>query len=147
MIELSPHFTLEELTHSDVAVRKGLDNTPPPPIVARLINTAQRMEGVRVALRGLAIKVLSGYRSPAVNKAVGGSAVSAHCDGDAVDFICPSFGDPKACALALIAAGIEYDQLIYEGTWVHTSFAEKKRGQVLTAHFNGGPATYTQGIA
>jgi zinc D-Ala-D-Ala carboxypeptidase len=82
-----------------------------------------------------------------VNRAVGGSAISAHCNGDADDFIVPEFGTPQQVAKRIRDAGIPFDQLIFEGTWVHISFARAMRGQVLTAHFNGGPATYTEGIA
>lgn len=145
-MNLSPHFTLEELTHSELAVRRGIDNTPPSDVLPRLALLAQLLEQVRAAL-GCPMMISSGYRSPAVNRAVGGSAMSAHCTGLAADFIAPAFGAPQEVAHAILASAIEFDQLIHEGTWVHISFDARKRGQVLTAHFNGGPATYTEGIA
>ncbi len=148
MLQLTQHFTLEELTHSDAAVRKGLDNTPHAQALARICNTARHMEVVRMTLRDLPIKVHSCYRSPAVNKEVGGSSASAHMDGDAIDFSCPTFGTPQACAKAIIDSGIKFDQIIYEGAWVHISFAEAMRSNVLTAHFLPGQrTTYTEGIA
>ena len=74
MTRLSEHFDLSELTHSAMAARKGLANIPPPAELATLTKTAQRMEQVRTLLGGKPISVLSGYRSPGVNKAVGGAA-------------------------------------------------------------------------
>ena len=76
-MNISEHFTLEEFTHSEAAARLGLDNTPGPIVTAYLKKTAVLMEQVR-ALLGKPIIVHSGYRSPQVNKAVGGVATSAH---------------------------------------------------------------------
>lgn len=145
-MNLSDHFTLEELVHSDVAARRGIDNTPPADVLPHLSTLAQALEKVRKVL-GAPMIVSSGYRSPTVNRAVGGSSVSAHCLGYAADFIAPAFGTPQEVARAIKGAGIAFDQLIYEGTWVHLSVDPRNRGQVLTAHFDGGPATYTEGIA
>jgi len=145
-MNLTPHFTLEELTHSELAIRRGIDNTPPADVLPRLVNLAQNLEQVR-ALLDAPIIVTSGYRSPAVNRAVGGSAVSAHCKGDAADFICPGFGPAVEVAKRIARSHLVFDQVIYEGTWVHISFDRRLRRNVLTAHFNGGPATYTEGIA
>lgn len=148
-MRLTANFTVEELTHSAEAARRGLDNTPPADVMLNLLRLAGVLEEVR-ALLGKPIHINSGYRSPAVNKAVGGSSVSAHCDGRAADFICPQFGTPQGVAKEIRASGILFDQLIYEGTWCHIAvpkLGERGRGQVLTAHFNGGPATYTEGIA
>jgi len=143
---MSPNFTLAELTHSDAAVRRGLDNSPDDEAIANLRKLAATLEEVR-SLLGVPIVISSGYRAPAVNKAVGGSSTSAHCRGLAADFIAPGFGTPQEVARAIRDSGIKFDQLIYEGTWVHLSIDPKMRRQVLTAHFNGGPATYTAGIA
>lgn len=147
-MNLTEHFTLEEFTTSEVALRKGLDNTPTPEVMANLALLAETMEKVR-AVVNCAIHVNSAYRSAKVNAAVGGATnpPSAHVTGEACDFTAPEFGSPKAVALAIIAAGIEFDQLIWEGTWVHLSIKESMRGQVLTAHFGNGKVTYTQGIA
>jgi hypothetical protein len=139
---LSPNFTLEELTLSQTASRLGLDNTPPPEVLEHLKATALRMEAVR-ALLMRPILVSSGYRSQQVNAAVGGVANSAHCQGWAVDFICPSFGDPFHICAAIAASPLEFDQVIQEGTWVHISFAPSMRKQCLTKT-NGG---YAAGIA
>lgn len=145
-MNLSEHFTYEELTHSDLAVRKGIDNTPSAATVENLKLLCATLEDVRTLI-GVPMHVNSGFRSPSVNRAVGGSAVSAHCQGYAADFIAPEYGTPQEVARAIRDSGIKFDQLIFEGTWCHLSVDPKLRRQVLTAHFNGGPATYTQGIA
>ncbi|MDP1738926.1 MAG: D-Ala-D-Ala carboxypeptidase family metallohydrolase [Caulobacter sp.] len=137
MTPLSAHFTLEEMTHSNTAARRGLDNTPTGEALANLRVTASRMEAVREVLGGRVITVNSGYRAPAVNAAVGGSATSGHMDGWAVDFNCWSFGDPLAVCRAIVAGGIKFDQLLQEGTWVHISFDPRMRGQVKTKGADG----------
>lgn len=145
-MKLSEHFTLEELTASDVALRKGIDNTPPQDVIANLTELAQSLEEVR-ALLGVPIYINSAYRSPKVNAAVGGASTSAHMTGQAADFVAPAFGSPQNIAKAIQASEIAFDQLIYEGTWVHLGIRGDMRRQVLTANFSGGKATYTSGIA
>lgn len=144
---LSAHFTLSELTFSATAVRKGIPNIAPPAIIDQLILTADRMEKVRDLLGGKPIRVLSGYRSPAVNTAVGGSKTSAHRTGHAVDFVCPEFGTPSQVAAHLAKHLTGYDQIIEEfGDWVHVGFGPNKRMQKLTARKVGGQTRYTPGI-
>jgi hypothetical protein len=128
---LSEHFTLEEFTFSQTAVRRGIDNTPPAAILERLKIAAEKMERVRHVLGG-PIRVSSAYRSLALNKAVKGSKTSAHCLGWAVDFTCPSLGSPLAICRTL-EKHIHYDQLIHEfGSWVHISFDPQGRNMELT---------------
>lgn len=145
MTPLSEHFTLEEFTASDIALRKGIDNTPSADIVANLSELAVVLEKVRELL-GVPMHINSGYRSPKLNSAVGGSSTSAHMMGQAVDFIAPSFGTPKEIAIEIAASDIAFDQLIQEGNWVHLGIRGDMRRQILTANFSGGKATYTQGI-
>lgn len=130
---LSPHFTLEELTISRSGPANGIDNVPSDEIVKKLTYTAQQLEQVRSVLNK-PITVTSGYRCPALNKLVGGAPASQHLLGEAVDFIAPQFGDPKAVCLAILAAKVKFDQLLLEfGQWTHVSFvANNPRGQVLT---------------
>jgi len=111
-----------------------------------LLRSAFGMEGVRTLL-GAPIIISSGYRSPEVNKAVGGAKNSQHTKGEAVDFICPGYGSPLKICKAIAASGIKFDQLIQEGTWVHISFSDANRREVLTADFSKGKATYTKGLA
>ena len=140
-MSLSRHFSLEEFTASEVAERKGIDNTPTPEIEAALAFTAAGMERVRAALGGVEIRVTSGYRCPKLNAAIGGSANSQHTKGEACDFIAPAFGTPYEVAveLATCVPEIGFDQLIYEyGQWVHISFVEgPARGMVLTVDRSG----------
>lgn len=137
-MQLSPHFSLAELTVSANAARLGLSNDPPPEILERLRIVAARMEEVRAALGGKPIRVTSAYRSPAVNRAAGGAKASAHMEGWAIDFQCPAFGTPIEVAVRLAKSGLTYDQLIHErGTWVHISFDPRSRGQKLTIDAQG----------
>ena len=143
-MNLSPHFSLAELVSSQVATRKGIDNAPAPAIVANLTRLAALLEQVR-ALVGAPIVISSGYRSPALNKAVGGAANSAHVLGLAADISTAKL-TPKALALLIRQSDIAFDQLIYEGTWVHIGLSTGAlRRQVLTAKFAGG-VSYVAGI-
>lgn len=147
-MQLSDHFNLAELTVSETAARKGISNKPNAAMVDQLILTADRMEGVRQLLGNKPIIVLSGYRSPAVNKAVGGSSTSAHMSGQAVDFICPKFGTPAQVAAHLAKHLKDYDQIIEEfGQWVHIGFGPGKRKQQLTARKQAGKTVYIKGIS
>lgn len=139
MTGLSQHFTLAELTRTDT----GLDNQPDTEALANLGITAAHMEAVREFL-GHPITVNSAYRSPAVNKAVRGVSTSAHCQGYAVDFTCPGFGDPFEVAIAIADSKIKFDQLIREYGWVHLSFGPAMRQQCLTKKSAAAP--YEHGI-
>lgn len=132
---LSPHFTLEELTATQ---HRRFDNTPSPATLENLRRMAERMEEVRSLLGDRVIKVSSGYRSPAVNSAVGGAKTSAHLSGLAVDFTCQAFGSPAEVCAAIARSGIVFDQLIEEGRWIHLSADPRSRRQVLTKRKNGG---------
>lgn len=123
-MNLTAHFTLEEMTFSNVAARLGLDNTPGPAVTANLELVAAFMEKIRALLGDNPIVVHSGYRSLEVNQAVGGAGTSAHCHGLACDFVCPAFGTPAEVALAILKSNIEYDQLIFEYGWVHVGLAQ-----------------------
>lgn len=143
MGKLSPHFSLDELTFSQTAVRKGIDNDPPADVLERLTHTAAQMEKVRALLGGLPIHVSSGYRSPRLNRAIGGAAKSHHVLGCAVDFTCRAFGSPLEVCQRLAASDLQFDQLIEEhGRWTHISFAPPLRRQILT-YRNG---RYTPGL-
>lgn len=137
-MQLSKHFTLEEMTRSETAARYGLSNKPSDAVIGRLTSTAFALEEVRELL-GHPIHVTSGYRSSRVNVAVGGSRFSHHTLGYAVDFTCPRFGSPlKICRAIAEANHIAFDQLIHEyAAWVHISFHPKMRGEVLTVTHSG----------
>lgn len=146
-MNLTPHFTLEEMTFSSTAIRLSIDNTPPKEVIGRLTTLAQTLELVR-AMLGYPLHIDSGYRCPDLNLQVGGAPDSAHMSGYAADFICPEFGEPLAIVQCIAKNGsIKFDQLIQEGEWVHLSVAPTMRGEVLTAHFDEGKrTTYTQGV-
>lgn len=151
-MNLTDHFTLEEMTISEVAARKGLDNTPSPEQVASLTRVAQFLEQVRSQAKTAygpekVIIVTSGYRSPEVNEAVGGAATSYHCLGLAADIHCP--GVPVLDLAKLIEQKlIGYDQLIHEfGAWVHVGLPvlnATPRHQSLT--IGGHPTTTRTGL-
>lgn len=145
-MDLSTHFSLQEFTASQTAARLGLDNKAPQSVMRALLRTATGLEGVRTLLCAPII-ISSGYRSPEVNKAIGGAPSSQHVKGEAVDFICPGYGSPLKICKAIVASGIKFDQLIQEGQWVHISFSDANRREVLTASFGPGGATYSQGLA
>lgn len=149
---IESHFWLSEFVRSGTAVRQGLENTPGAMASANIRHVlGPGMQRVRNAL-GSPVMITSGYRSQAVNAAVGGSVSSQHMVGLAADFIAPQFGLPRSIAKYLVERlpEIRFDQLILEGQWVHISFARQQpRGDVLTAHFmaGGGRPTYTKGLA
>ena len=119
-MQLSEHFTLEELTSSSVAARTGLDNTPNATEVANLVRVAELLEQVRKLL-GKPISINSGFRSKAVNDAVGSKDTSQHRIGCAAD-IKVSGMTPKEVVQACIDANIPFDQIIEEfGSWTHIS--------------------------
>jgi len=144
-VNLSNNFTLEQLTASGVALRKGIPNVPSADNIENLKVLAQTLERV-LELLGVPIHIDSAYRSIRVNLAVGGSAHSAHIDGYACDFTAPSFGSPVDVCKAIAGSDISFDQLIQEGTWTHLSVDPRMRGEVLTAHFLNGKVAYTEGL-
>lgn len=148
-MNLTEHFTLEELTHSDTALLNGFDNTPNSEELSNLQRVADTMEKVRALLGNKPVRITSGFRSERVNQAVGGVWNSAHRLGLACDFVCPSFGTPKQVAklLSKHMKELDIDQLIYEtagsAVWVHLGLSTSTpRAQALTYNSAG----YTTGI-
>jgi len=138
---LSPHFALAEFTVSQTAAREDIDNTPSPEIVDHLRRLAMTLEQVRILLGDKPILISSGYRSPALNAAVGGVPNSAHVTGLAADFIAPGFGSPVVICRFLQShmAELQIDQLIHEyDSWVHLGLADgRARMMALTIDHNG----------
>lgn len=138
-MKLTHHFTLAELTASHTAQRLGLDNTPAPELLPRLVLTAKMLERIRNTL-GAPVTVTSGYRAPAVNRAVGGVTSSDHAHGHAADIVAPGYGTPYQIAklLAPLVSTLGIGQLILEGVkgkqWVHVSTRtpEKLANRVIT---------------
>lgn len=142
-MQLSKNFTVDELTLSQTAARQGIDNTPPPDVLRNLGRLALILEDVR-ALVGRPITISSGYRSSAVNAAVGGAANSAHLSGLAADINCPGLS-PAALAAIIKTSTVKYDQLILEfDRWVHIGLSENApRFQLMTIRTGTG---YMKGI-
>lgn len=136
-VQLSPNFALAEFLDSDTAVRHGIENVPNhPSVMTNLFKLAAMLEEVRAACGNKPVVVSSGYRSPEVNRLVGGSQNSDHMRGEAADFRIPGFGTPLQVARAIVKAGIKFGQLIFEGNWVHISIPDGHRdNQILTARF------------
>jgi zinc D-Ala-D-Ala carboxypeptidase len=119
-MKLTKHFTLQELTHSDIAQRHSLDNTPDKKIIPNLIRVAELLEDVR-ALFNKPIIVNSGYRSVAVNALLGSKPTSQHCIGCAADIRIEGL-TPDEIVKKIVKSDIQYDQVIREfDSWVHIS--------------------------
>lgn len=145
-MQLTPHFSTESLCASSTALRLGIDNMPPDDLLPNAQRLAEGLEQVQSVL-GFPLHHDSGYRCPALNAAVHGAPSSQHTKFEAEDFTCPQFGTPLEIVRLISNSTIQFDQCIQEGTWVHISFTESPRREVLTAHFANGKATYTKGIA
>lgn len=138
-MQLSRHFTLAEMSHSNTAQAEGIDNQPGPAETACLqALCTSLLDPLREAV-GLPIKVNSGYRGPALNKRIGGATKSQHLIGEAADIQAPGMS-VLALFQKAIAMRLPYDQIIYEANgaakWVHLSFhVGANRGQILVADF------------
>jgi uncharacterized protein YcbK (DUF882 family) len=132
MTQLSPHFSLEELTHTD---HRQFDNTPNQDELANLNRLASFLEQVKSVLGGKPIMINSAFRSKQVNDAVGSKDTSQHRIGCAADMRVPGM-TPDEVVKAVIASGIGYDQIIREfDRWTHISIPnhpeDKPRQQAL----------------
>jgi len=120
-MNLTPHFTLEELTASETAERNGWDNSPNDQELANLIRLADFLEQVKVVLDGKPIMISSGLRTKKVNDAVGSKDSSQHRTGCAADFRVPGM-TPDEVVRKIMASGIGFDQVIREfDRWTHIS--------------------------
>lgn len=137
-MKLSGNFSLSEFTRSETAAALGLSNEPSAVHRANLARLAAVLEEVR-ALVGVPIVITSGYRSPAVNRAVGGVPDSAHALGHAADIRVERLG-AYSLARLIQASGIRFDQLILETSRaiVHISTDPRGRRQCLTQRRGAG---------
>ena len=152
MTQLSKNFTLAELCKSEVAIRRNIDNTPSENVKNNLhILVANVLQPLRDKFGPVTIN--SGYRSPAVNTAVGGSPYSDHCLGMAADIEIVGV-DNKQLA-EFIKDNFKFTQLILEfytdgvpdSGWVHVSYDEKDlKCNVLRAVKENGKTVYHKGI-
>jgi putative chitinase len=129
-MSLSEHFTLDEATYSETAIRLGINNQPSEAQLENMRLAAIGMEQVR-ALTG-PLRINSWLRLPEVNVAVGGSKISSHMDGWAIDCSSSKLSPYEICKL-VENSNIKFDQMIHEfGRWMHISFAPEMRMQKLT---------------
>lgn len=154
-MQLSQHFNLKEFTKSETATRKRIDNTPN---LAHANNLKLVCEKILEPVRrhfGKPVRINSGYRGPALNKAVGGSAKSQHCNGEAVDFEIDGLPNPDLAKW--VAENCEFDQIILEfydpkegpnSGWVHASYSSSgnNRKQKMTAVTVNGKTVYKPGF-
>jgi hypothetical protein len=151
-MKLSEHLNLSEVTRSETAKRRGISNEP---TAEHLENFKKLAENIFEPIRkhfGKPIHLSSGYRSKALNTAIGGSLSSQHCKGEAIDIDMDgsSNGVTNRMVFDYIKANLNFDQLIWEfGTkdnpdWVHVSFSStgKQRKQVLRAVKSGSKTAY-----
>lgn len=147
---ITAHFSLEEMIESETAARLGIDNTPDADIIRNLGYLCTDLEALRSTFGDNPLVVSSGYRCPELNEALHGSPHSAHLDGRAVDFTIRKYGSAQEVAWRIAQGHMPFDQLIFEGTWVHYAIPEigkEPRREVLTAHFvRGQKPFYTRGI-
>jgi len=137
-MRLSDNFVLSEITRSNAAKRLGIDNGPNKEhlrSIQRIITNL--VQPMREALGP--IRISSGYRNPALNRAIGGSNKSQHCKGEALDL--QFWNDGKISNKEIydwvLESGIEFDQMIneFDFAWIHISLIkEGNRKQVLEAY-------------
>jgi zinc D-Ala-D-Ala carboxypeptidase len=152
-MKLSKNFTMKEFTKSTTATRLGIDNTPEgehleaaKELFTHVIQPTREEHGKTT--------LTSGYRSPELNTAVGGSSKSQHCKGEACDFECDLVDNLEVAHW--IKNNLEFDQLISEfyedddpsSGWIHASYVspEKNRKQCLTAQRVDGRTQYVVGL-
>ena len=140
MVKLSPHFYLHEFTDSQTATRDGIDNEPAQYALKNLCRIAYTLEIIRSEL-GAPISISSGYRGPALNKAIGGSTKSKHMQGLAVDFTVRGYTPFEA--VERIREIVGFNKLIIEfGRWVHLDLSDHLKNQVLIASKRNGKTHY-----
>jgi hypothetical protein len=152
-MKLSPNFSLNELTQSETALRKGLNNEATPEIISALqLLAVSVLQPIRDHY-AKGVKVNSGYRSPEVNASVGGSKTSDHCKGQAADIEIP--GVANAELAEYIKERLQFTQLILEfytqgvpdSGWVHVSYDPSNlKKQVMTAVRRDGKTVYLPGL-
>ena len=149
-MKLSDHVSYKEGVYSITALRLGLKNDPSDAHLENMKLICEKVfEPLRVHVGG-PIKINSFYRGPELNKAIGGSAKSQHCHGQAMD-IDDTYGNASNAEMyQWIKANLDYDQMIWEfGTnenpdWVHVSYVnpEANRKRCLKAYRENGKTKY-----
>lgn len=151
-MQISKHLSLAEVSRSETAKRRGINNAPSG---ENLDNFKKLAENIFEPIRehfGVPIHISSGYRSKELNAAIGGSATSQHCSGEAIDIDMDgsASGVTNAQVFNFIKDNLKFDQLIWEfgssnnPDWVHVSYEStgKQRGQILKAIKVKGKTVY-----
>jgi hypothetical protein len=148
MMMISKNFTLAELCNSATAKRFGINNNPDDKVIKNLELLAKNiLQPIRDHF-DKAIHIVSGYRSPGLNKKVGGASNSQHLIGQAVDIDNDNTDISNAEIFNYIKENIKFDQLIWEfgndesPDWVHVSYSAKPRKQILRAYKDGSRTFY-----
>ena len=149
-MRISKHISYKEAVHSNTAKRRGIENTPNDDQLYNMAKVAHNIfEPLRLYVGG-AIKINSFFRSQELNKEIGGSTKSQHCNGCAID-IDDIYGHKSNYEMfQYIRENLDFDQLIYEfgdadnPDWVHVSYVSSKenRNRVLRAVKNNGKTSY-----
>jgi zinc D-Ala-D-Ala carboxypeptidase len=146
-MQLSEHFELAEFLVSETAARRGIANEPSPEVIENLRRLCQSvLEPLRIKL-GRPVVITSGYRSPELNRAVGGSKNSHHMQGRAADLIVPGLSPLAVCQTAQ-QMKLPCVQIIHEfGRWAHLAVAlPNECTQLLTAKLEQGKTVYEPGL-
>jgi hypothetical protein len=149
-MQISKHLSLAEVSRSETAKRKGINNTPSG---EHLENFKKLAENIFEPIRehfGVPIHISSGYRSKELNAAVGGSSSSQHCQGEAIDIDMDGTTITNAEIFNYIKDNLNFDQLLWEfgndsnPDWVHVSYEStgKQRKQILKAIKANGKTSY-----
>ena len=153
MSKLSEHLDLSEVTRSESAKRKGISNMPTAEHIANFKLLAEKIfEPIRNHFR-CPIMISSGYRSKELNAAIGGSATSEHCSGEAIDIDMDGtpHGVTNKMVFDYIKDNLDFNQLIFEfgdaknPDWVHVSYKAngKQKKQILRATRSNGKTAYS----
>lgn len=148
-MKLSENFSLQEMTFSPSAIKKGIANKPTDEHVENLRLLCEKVLQPLREHMGCSINISSGYRAPALNAIIGGSKTSQHCFGQAADVQVEGRNHEM---FDFICKSLDFDQVIWEfGTdkepsWVHVSYSkERNRKQILKAIKVGGKTQYVRG--
>ena len=140
-MKLSEHFSLEEMTRSQIALRHGIINQPNDTQLENLKTLAKGMELVRTKLDSLPITISSGFRCEALNDLIRSKRTSQHIMGFACDWTCDRYAHVRRVFEVIAESSIPFDQLILEyNSWIHTSFpaeGTEPRRQVLVINHEG----------
>jgi hypothetical protein len=149
-MQISKHLSLAEVSRSETAKRRGINNTPSGEHLENFKKLAENVfEPIREHFK-VPIIISSGYRSKELNSAIGGSSTSQHCQGEAIDIDMDGTSITNAQIFHFIKDNLVFDQMIWEfGTdknpdWVHVSYEStgKQRKQILKAVRSGGKTSY-----